>query len=153
MPIPLGTLMYRLLRFYWRWWKPTVLGARALVIKDGQVLLVRLSYTEGWHLPGGGVKRGESFRSAIVRELQEECGLLARDPQLFGLYHSTKTGKIDHIAIFVVNRFETFPNARPDPEIAELRYFGLRGIPADATPATKRRAHEYLNGLDGVDQW
>jgi 8-oxo-dGTP diphosphatase len=60
------------------------LGAYALVVRDdgagaGDVLLTRISergfHTGSWSLPGGGVDHGESPRSAVVRELREECGL------------------------------------------------------------------------------
>jgi ADP-ribose pyrophosphatase YjhB (NUDIX family) len=56
------------------------LGAYALVLRPaGDVLLTRISergfHTGSWSLPGGGVDHGEAPRSAVVRELREECGL------------------------------------------------------------------------------
>ena len=41
------------------------------------LLLVRSSYRTGWHLPGGGVRRGEMPEAAARRELAEEIGLAA----------------------------------------------------------------------------
>jgi 8-oxo-dGTP diphosphatase len=41
------------------------------------LLLVRPSYRGGWHLPGGGVRRGEKPEAAARRELAEEIGLTA----------------------------------------------------------------------------
>jgi ADP-ribose pyrophosphatase YjhB (NUDIX family) len=62
------------------------LGAYALCRAEGRVLLVRASSrteVEGsWFLPGGGVRFGEEPRSAVVRELAEETGLLARSVEL-----------------------------------------------------------------------
>ena len=41
---------------------------------DGRVLLVDQPYVEGWSLPGGDLKRGESVREGLARELREERG-------------------------------------------------------------------------------
>ncbi len=55
------------------------LGAYALVIRDGQILLARLapwlSRAPLWALPGGGVEFGEDPHQAVVREVHEETGL------------------------------------------------------------------------------
>ena len=66
-------LLRRLLHFHWRLSRGLTLGVRAVVIDAaGKVFLVRHSYVSGWHLPGGGVERGETLRDALERELIEE---------------------------------------------------------------------------------
>ena len=51
--------------------------ATAVVIRDGNVLLVRDRGKHRFSLPGGGIKKGEPTTSAAARELYEELGLKA----------------------------------------------------------------------------
>jgi ADP-ribose pyrophosphatase YjhB (NUDIX family) len=55
------------------------LAAYALITRGDTVLLTRISargHRPGaWTLPGGGVDHGESPRTALVREVREECGV------------------------------------------------------------------------------
>lgn len=56
------------------------LGAIAVVVHDGQALLVqrRNPPNEGeWGFPGGHVERGETALEAAARELHEETGVIA----------------------------------------------------------------------------
>ncbi len=49
--------------------------ARAIVIKDNKLLLIRIDYKDGrvhYLLPGGGVDEGETIKDAIIRETLEE---------------------------------------------------------------------------------
>ncbi len=55
-----------------------VLGAAAVVIHDGRVLLIRRGHAPDageWSIPGGAVDLGESVEVALRREVREETGL------------------------------------------------------------------------------
>jgi len=54
----------------------TRLGAYAVVVRDGHVLLALWNEPEVpmWTLPGGGVELDESPEEAVVREVREETG-------------------------------------------------------------------------------
>lgn len=49
--------------------------ASAVVISDGQVLLIKRRDVEVWALPGGAIDSGESIAQAAVREVKEETGI------------------------------------------------------------------------------
>ncbi len=50
--------------------------ATAIVMREGKVLLLREPADTDFHIPGGGVTQDETPISAVVRELQEETGLV-----------------------------------------------------------------------------
>jgi 8-oxo-dGTP diphosphatase len=70
--------------------------AAAVIIKDGQVLLVRRRVKEGelsWQFPSGQVEPGESGEQAAVRETQEETGLTVRASESLGERVHPNTGR------------------------------------------------------------
>lgn len=68
----------------------TYVGAYALCLRSGQILLSRLAAhgpeTGCWTLPGGGVEFGEAPNAAVLRELEEETGLRGRIRGVVGIY-------------------------------------------------------------------
>ena len=56
---------------------PIRLSVRAMLIRDGHILLNEHSGKDGyWYMtPGGGVEHNETLAEALVREIEEECGL------------------------------------------------------------------------------
>ncbi len=85
--------------------RPLTLGVRVMMIQDGQVLLVRQTYVDGWFMPGGGVKRGETFEQAARREAAEEVGAELNNISLMGAYSNFAEWKSDHNIVFFSERF------------------------------------------------
>jgi ADP-ribose pyrophosphatase YjhB (NUDIX family) len=72
------------------------LGATALIIQDGQVLLTRRRDLPLWVAPGGHLDQGETIQSCCLREVKEETGLDVAIDRLVGLYeipHITRGSK------------------------------------------------------------
>jgi 8-oxo-dGTP diphosphatase len=69
----------------------TRLGSYALCTDENdRILLTRLSALEvdvgAWTLPGGGVEFGEHPDAAVIRELEEETGLLGEIESVAGVF-------------------------------------------------------------------
>ncbi len=65
-----------------------------MLVRGDEVLAldkVNSSYT-GITFPGGHVEEGETFRDAVVREMQEETGYTIYHPVLRGIYHWYRDG-------------------------------------------------------------
>lgn len=131
------------------------LGVRAVVMDgEGKVLLVRHTYVAGWHLPGGGVERGETLAEAISKELLEEAHIeVSSRPQYFHTYRNPTTSRYDHVALFLCKDWKTTESWMPNREIAEIGFFSPSDLPQTTTRATQERLNEVLNGVPPADVW
>lgn len=133
---------------------PFRLGVRLLAFDDaGRVFLVRHSYLPGWHLPGGGVERGETAREAVMREAEEEGGLvLPAPPDLFGLYLHPTTARLDHIAVYLARGVSRPEAPGQGAEIRGAGFYPPEALPEATSLATRARIDEALGGPRS-DHW
>lgn len=130
------------------------LGVRGIACDDaGRVLLVRHTYAAGWHLPGGGVERGETAIAAIVREMAEEGGVEAvGSPTLAGFYANHANFPNDHIVLYRFDKWRPC-SPREGAEIAERGFFALDALPEGVTRGTRRRLVEQFEGAAAQPDW
>jgi len=130
------------------------MGARAMLIRDGKVLLVKHTYLPGWYLPGGGVEAGESLAEAMAREIMEETGaVLTGRAELFAIYRHPSPPRRDHIALYVCRDWEEGAGKIADWEIVAAELFPLDRLPADAAPSTVARVREMVSGEPPAADW
>ncbi|MBF6149360.1 NUDIX hydrolase [Nocardia nova] len=53
---------------------------------DGRILLIRRTDNDRYSIPGGGMELGETVADAVVREVEEETGVLVRATTLVGVF-------------------------------------------------------------------
>lgn len=131
----------------------TSIGVRAIVVNErNHVLLIRHTYSPGWYLPGGGIKKGENVYDAIVRELLEETGIIVQSsPKLFAIYLHNYAGTSDYPVLFVIKKYEKITTK--SIEIAEIDWFNYDALPEDITPGTQRRLDEYFKHRPPAYNW
>ncbi|WP_428033081.1 NUDIX domain-containing protein [Ancylobacter sp.] len=148
-------LLVRALHVWGRLTRGVTLGVRAVVTDaEGAILLLRHTYVPGWHLPGGAVDPGETAGAAIIRELYEEAAITpTAPPRLHGILLNRHLGGRDHVVVYIVEAFEHGFARVPNREIAEIGFFAADQLPAETSPATRRRIDEVRAGGPAAAYW
>ena len=118
------------------------------------VLLVKLSYAEGWYLPGGKLKKNEMIIDGLKRELREEIDFTVDENslELLGIYNNFYEGKSDTIIVLICSGHMN-KNVK-NLEIEEHQYFRFDDLPEDLSPGTKRRLDEYMKkSTNNIGSW
>jgi len=132
------------------------LGARVVVENEnGQVLLVRHTYTKGLYLPGGGVEHGETVKESMLRELEEEGGVrLTGVARQIGIFSNHRLMRNDHVVLYCVEAGAWIKCGDPiGREISELVWCDPLAPPEDTTPATRRRLQELYAEATPSEHW
>lgn len=121
-------------RVYWFIIRPKTRGVKCAIQFGDKILFVHIGYGHRcWTVPGGGVKRGESFEDAVRREIFEEVGITLGEVKMFTEFVRTKEYKIDTIQCFY-SRVES-PDFKIDNlEIVEARWSDIDDIPKPHRP-------------------
>lgn len=111
--------------------KPLRPSAKAIIIRDGKLLALRMRDEKGpWYLlPGGGVEFGETLHEALRRECREELGV-----------EPAEIGGLRFVREYISARHE-FADEEPDAHqveyMFECRLARQNGdCPLDAAPGT-----------------
>jgi len=152
-PAPFRAVFTPLVRQYWRLTRSMTLGVRVIAEDEaGRVALVRHSYIPGWHLPGGGVERGETAEEAARREAAEEAGVWADSLSLFGVYSNHRRFRGDHVIVFRAGAWRAV-EATAIGEIVELAWRAPDDLPDGVTQGTRQRLAEAYHGAAFSPHW
>jgi ADP-ribose pyrophosphatase YjhB (NUDIX family) len=141
-------------RLFARLTRGLTLGVRGLVTDEaGRVLLIQHTYVPGWHMPGGGVERGETCEQALARELVEEAGIeVVGRPRLLAIHSNHAKFRGDHVLTYRVERWRPCA-ATSRGEIHAADWFAPDALPDGTTGGTRRRVEEALAAADHGPHW
>lgn len=119
--------------------KPLLLvAACALVDPDGRVLLARRPDGKPmaglWEFPGGKVETGETPEATVIRELEEELGIITQTACLAPLAFASHAYESFHLLmpLFICRRFSGAAQAREGQALKWVRPSRLRDYPMPA---------------------
>jgi 8-oxo-dGTP diphosphatase len=129
-------------------------SVKALVVKQGQVLLVREG-SERWDLPGGGLEHEEDVQAGLRRELSEELGtdVTIKKISLFHVYKAFDPVN-DRPVIALIYRVEV-SDARftAFPPVYEIKSFtDTELVDICLEPYAEALRPVLLAGIHGVSQ-
>lgn len=116
--------------------KPIILvAACALVDTDRRVLLAQRPAGKPmaglWEFPGGKIENGETPEDALIRELQEELGIVTKAACLAPLTFASHSYESFHLLmpLFICRRYQGFATAREGQALKWVRAGDLRSYP------------------------
>jgi 8-oxo-dGTP diphosphatase len=115
--------------------KLVLVAACALVDADGRVLIAQRPAGKAmaglWEFPGGKVEAGERPKDSLIRELEEELGIVVREACLAPLTFASHAYPDFHLLmpLFVCRRWEGTVTPREGQRLAWVRPNRLREYP------------------------
>jgi 8-oxo-dGTP diphosphatase len=106
--------------------------ACALIDADGRVLLAQRPQGKSlaglWEFPGGKVEAGETPEESLIRELEEELGIITKAACLAPLSFASHAYENFHLLmpLYICRRFEGTPVAREGQQLKWVRPQDLR---------------------------
>jgi 8-oxo-dGTP diphosphatase len=112
-----------------------LVAACALVDPDGRVLVAQRPAGRPmaglWEFPGGKVESGETPEQTLIRELEEELGIVVKEACLAPLTFASHTYPDFHLVmpLYVCRRWDGTVTAREGQSLAWVRPNRLRDYP------------------------
>ena len=82
-------------------------SARSIIIRDGRVAMVHSLKYDYYKFPGGGIENGENPVEAMIRETQEEAGLVVVPESVkeYGYVHRVQKSDVDPTECFIQDNY------------------------------------------------
>ncbi len=114
-----------------------------VLINEGKVLLLQRQNTgfmDGWYsYIAGHVDKGESYTQAIIREAEEEAGILLKPEDLTAshIMHRNSDDSVRTDVFFTARKWEGNIRNREPGKCSDLSWFFLNDLPEKIIPYIK----------------
>ncbi|MDM7851902.1 8-oxo-dGTP diphosphatase MutT [Pseudochrobactrum kiredjianiae] len=115
--------------------KIVLVAACALIDADGRILLAQRPEGKNlaglWEFPGGKVESGETPEDALIRELQEELGIITKHACLAPLTFASYAYEKFHLLmpLYICRRYEGIARSMEGQALKWVRPQDLRSYP------------------------
>ena len=112
-----------------------LVAACALVDADGRVLIAQRPQGKSmaglWEFPGGKVETGETPEDTVIRELQEELGIVTQVDCLAPLTFASHAYETFHLLmpLYICRRYQGVPQSKEGQALKWVRPRALRDYP------------------------
>ena len=88
-------------------------SARAVIFRDGKLVVIYSQKNHFYKIPGGGIETGEKPIDAMIREVKEEAGLsiIPESVEEMGYVHRIQKGR--HEPLFIQDNYYYYCDAEP----------------------------------------
>lgn len=137
--------VFPLVLAYWFIFRPKSFGAVCVIRCGDEILLAKHSYGQKrWGLPGGTIKKRETPREAIIREVREEVGIKLDKVEEMGSFIDRAYYMYDTVYWFIAE-VENKNFGSDTIEITEVKWFKLNSLPGPLGPVSRKAISLYKN--------
>lgn len=100
-------------------------SVRAIIIKDKKIAMIHSIKYDYYKFPGGGVEGNEDYQDTLIREVQEETGMIVIPSSLveYGMVHRQQKGEGD--SIFIQDNYYYFCKVKKEVGLQQLDQYEL----------------------------
>jgi len=137
------TAAHAAVKSLWFLGRPKTFGAHAIALTpEGKMVLVKLRYSPGWRVPGGGRSVDEDPAEAALRELREEIGMISHgEVRLARDFEHEVDFKRDTASLVIVRDVRYHP-PRWSWEVEQVCEADPGALPENLSPITARWMEE-----------
>ena len=112
--------------------------AAAIILNEhNQLLVVRKKNTNKFMQVGGKLEKNEIAENAVLREIKEEIGCIAKINQFIGRFETSAANEPNHLLVSYVYFVDLSQAPKIDAEIEEMKWVELSDSITQLAPLTQ----------------